>query len=513
MRENSHLTLTLVIADSQQNFHVIGVNGHERLNAPFRFEIDLISPERPLAQASMLHRSAYLSMGNTGDTLHGIHGRVHALTPLYFGQDANLYRLTLMPALQQLDGARHKRTYHGMSVLDILHQVLQRYALLDCNVCFDRMVGTYPPRAQCTQYEENDLHFISRLCEEEGITFRFEHAPHSHALVFSDDPMSFSEWPRAASVDHLSERLSARHCYSSHSGEHYVPPTSALVHDAFADNQALWIAYGEEAGAARCAQTQRRALERLRCERQDIVGRSTQPWLRCGQIMRIEDQPEPRFNDHWLPTEVRHTAWQLNPLRNCRAGDVIQILQAIACHDANPGGVARLLAPAPDDGRPPTEHYENHFQVIPWSMPFRPPLRHPKPRSTGWEKARRLAGPADRTGRIPIRFDWEDEDAPPGGGARVTSELATHHDSACLKVGFFDGDPDQPVICGVYENLPTQQGRHDPRPDLPTPLQFESLNPLRLTGARATVEVHDEEIRYLPHALPTQDAPLDFSDV
>ena len=36
------------------------------------------------------------------------------------------------------------------------------------------------------QYGESDLHFISRLCEEEGIYYYFEHTENSHCLCFSD---------------------------------------------------------------------------------------------------------------------------------------------------------------------------------------------------------------------------------------------------------------------------------------------------------------------------------------
>ncbi|MFV3094132.1 contractile injection system protein, VgrG/Pvc8 family, partial [Pseudomonas sp. GW6] len=36
-----------------------------------------------------------------------------------------------------------------------------------------------------------DLHFIQRLCEEEGISFHFQHSEDSHRLVFGDDASVF----------------------------------------------------------------------------------------------------------------------------------------------------------------------------------------------------------------------------------------------------------------------------------------------------------------------------------
>ncbi|WP_249226410.1 contractile injection system protein, VgrG/Pvc8 family, partial [Pseudomonas qingdaonensis] len=51
--------------------------------------------------------------------------------------------------------------------------------------------AVYPERVYCVQYDESDLHFIQRLCEEEGIHYHFQHSPQGHALVFGDDQTVF----------------------------------------------------------------------------------------------------------------------------------------------------------------------------------------------------------------------------------------------------------------------------------------------------------------------------------
>ena len=55
----------------------------------------------------------------------------------------------------------------------------------------------YPPREYCVQYDETDLHFIQRLCEEEGIHYHFQHGASGHELVFGDDQTVF---PRLAAT-------------------------------------------------------------------------------------------------------------------------------------------------------------------------------------------------------------------------------------------------------------------------------------------------------------------------
>ncbi|MGN7744420.1 contractile injection system protein, VgrG/Pvc8 family, partial [Pseudomonas sp. 22526] len=48
-----------------------------------------------------------------------------------------------------------------------------------------------PDRDYCVQYDETDLHFIQRLCEEEGLHYHFQHSPQGHLLVFGDDQTVF----------------------------------------------------------------------------------------------------------------------------------------------------------------------------------------------------------------------------------------------------------------------------------------------------------------------------------
>jgi type VI secretion system secreted protein VgrG len=55
----------------------------------------------------------------------------------------------------------------------------------------------YPEREYCVQYDESNLQFIQRLCEEEGIHYHFRHSADGHQLVFGDDQTVF---PKLAPV-------------------------------------------------------------------------------------------------------------------------------------------------------------------------------------------------------------------------------------------------------------------------------------------------------------------------
>ena len=57
------------------------------------------------------------------------------------------------------------------------------------------VTGTHPPRDYCVQYRESDLDFISRLLEEEGIFYFFEHTKDKHTMVFADAPAAIKAGP------------------------------------------------------------------------------------------------------------------------------------------------------------------------------------------------------------------------------------------------------------------------------------------------------------------------------
>jgi len=73
-----------------------------------------------------------------------------------------------------------------MTVDAIIAQVLEEHGIQGDTYRF-QLDAAYPTRTYCVQYDETDLHFIQRLCEEEGIHYHFQHSPSGHVLVFGDN--------------------------------------------------------------------------------------------------------------------------------------------------------------------------------------------------------------------------------------------------------------------------------------------------------------------------------------
>ena len=46
------------------------------------------------------------------------------------------------------------------------------------------------------QYQETDFNFVSRLLEQEGVYYYFEHEKEKHTAVFADSPAAHQPFPK-----------------------------------------------------------------------------------------------------------------------------------------------------------------------------------------------------------------------------------------------------------------------------------------------------------------------------
>ncbi len=76
----------------------------------------------------------------------------------------------------------NSRIFQTLSIKEILTKVLTEYSG-DHDL---RLIGTYPKLDYCVQYRETDFDFVSRLMEEAGIYYFFEHAKDKHTMVLVD---------------------------------------------------------------------------------------------------------------------------------------------------------------------------------------------------------------------------------------------------------------------------------------------------------------------------------------
>lgn len=483
MAQDKARLISLAIASLPAPLQVIRFSGHEALNQSYRFDIELLGNDPELDLQALLHQPAFLGFGPCGA---GVHGLIHEIGSRYLAADQCLYQVVLGPRLALLEGNAGHRAFYDLSVPEILARLLDSHGLGPADYRLELGQGTYPPRPYCQQHEQNDLQWLNRLCEEEGIHYHFEHGPRQHVVVFAEDPQAFPERPGLLRYDETPcngqpaiRRLHERYALPRPVASQRPPGTGcppwpspagyAVPEHTGAANQAglygLHLTTGDPHQRHQL-QGSRRALERLRCESRQIQGSSNLAELRSADVRHLGNHPRQAFNDQWLITEVHHWGEQ-------RGVEELSddLFQALA-HDADID----------------SQDYHNHFKAIPWATPFRPALQtRAQPR--GYQLGVVL-GPVgqsaqpDAQGRLHIQLQnaLHAPDAPPGCWIPLgIAEGKAPAVGSQVLIECVDHDPDQLVICGFLNN---REAGAPPSADQQTPLQAppEPLVPDELPG-------------------------------
>ncbi|EIK55030.1 Rhs element Vgr protein [Stutzerimonas stutzeri TS44] len=452
----THFSLTL--EGVEHDFQVLEFRGREAISQPYRFDLEMVSERPDLDLQALLHTPAFLAFDPAG---MGIHGLVHRIAQGESGKRLTRYRLTLVPQLAYLAHRTNQRIFQHMSVPQIVAQVLEEHGIQADAYRFQLGPVIYPPREYCVQYDESDLHFIQRLCEEEGIHYHFEHSTRGHVLVFGDDQTSFARLGQPTAylqdngmtadepvIKRFAVRVATRTSRVGRRDYDFEQPRLLMEATHRGESAANAMPQpdledydypGHFTERARGKHLAQRALERHRHDYRLAEGNSDQPGLVSGHLLEISDHPRREWNDLWLLTEVLHEGKQPQVLE-----------ESVTSHVA------------PGDGF--VQGYRNRFSATPWDIPFRPALHHPKPKVLGSQTAV-VTGPAgeeihcDEYGRVKVQFHWDRigaADDKTSCWLRVSSSWAgdRYGRIAIPRVGmevlvtFLEGDPDQPLVTG-----------------------------------------------------------------
>src|SRR4051812_3744032 len=161
------------------------LSAHEAVSEPFELTLDLLSSDPKVDPDALLRKPVTITVDLEDGKQRFFHGFVRRLTQGRRDEQFVSYRAEVVPAIWFLSLATDCRIFQNMTVPAIVQKVLSDNGVTDVR---PSLTGTYSPREYCVQYRESHLAFISRLLEEEGIYYFFEHEKGKHTLVLGDAP-------------------------------------------------------------------------------------------------------------------------------------------------------------------------------------------------------------------------------------------------------------------------------------------------------------------------------------
>src|SRR5271165_6012547 len=167
--------------------------GEERVSELFRFEIGVLTADLGFSMDTLLNKPVVVSIILFDDSERHFHGIINHIEEVETRTEGEtLYRATMVPWAWFLTLFNDCRIFQNMAVPDIVQKVFSDRGFTDYA---NRLTGSYEPREYCVQYRETDFNFISRLLEDEGIFYFFEHEQDKHTLVLADQPSAFVNCP------------------------------------------------------------------------------------------------------------------------------------------------------------------------------------------------------------------------------------------------------------------------------------------------------------------------------
>jgi type VI secretion system secreted protein VgrG len=426
----------------------------EAISELFEVELALSSEDKDIPLGDVVGKSALLTLETDQSEPRYIHGIVARFRHAEDGKKFTAYHATLVPKLWRLRHRHDSRIFQAMTVPDILKSVLG-----DASIDFKlSLTGSYSAREYCVQYRESDFAFISRLMEEEGIYYFFEHTDSGHTLVLADAPSApqpivapdtiaykgtLGAMAHGESVSRFSSAEEVRPGKVSLTDYNFKKPSLSLSASSSGKLDTDLEVYdypGEYELPGDGSNYAKVRLEEWQSRRVVADGESGCIRVTPGYLFTLSDHPRDSENRTYLLTRIRHR------------GSQPQMAEA--------GG-----SEAPS--------YNNAFQAIPSDVPYRPERRTPRPTIKGVQTAI-VTGPGgeeihtDEHGRVKVQFHWDRKGkkddksscwirvsqlwAGAGWGAMWIPRIG--HE---VVVDFIEGDPDRPLIVGrVYHgaNVP-----------------------------------------------------------
>jgi type VI secretion system secreted protein VgrG len=365
------------------------------------------------------------------------------------------YRAEVVPWLWFLTHAADCRIFQNLAAPDIITQVLNLFDVKDFR---NSIKGSYPKLEYCVQYRETAFNFVSRLMEEYGIFYYFDHTTQGkHTMVLTDQSSALPECPGSplsydAAVKGIDD-LEAIDEWNVHqemrTGKYTVtdynfttPSTSLLANEPTVvdlgasqplelfDYPGIHTTKDEGDTVAKTRMQEEEASHMV------VDGEGNYRGMMSGYSFTLENHYRSDQNAAYVITGVQHFASEGQTYTSV----------------GTQGG----------------ETYSNRFSCLLSSITYRPPRITPKPFVQGPQTALVVGKSGeeiwvDKYGRVIVQFYWDRQGqknensscwirtSQPWAGANWGSIWIPRIGQEVV-VSFLEGDPDRPLITGRVYN-------------------------------------------------------------
>jgi type VI secretion system secreted protein VgrG len=478
----------------------------EGVSEPYRLSIEIRSEDLAVEFEKLLGAPCGLQIERSVTT-RVVYGMVAQLTELGVAAERVGFLLEVVPAFGLMAQVVNTRFFQEKSAPEILDAVLSGpLGVEGRRVRMDLDPGAYEKREYCVQYRESDFDFASRLMQEEGILYYFEHDPEGGAELLvlaggSDRCKRISVLDGGATIPYIEPG----HGVTSSESIGTLTLTRALRTTSVVQRDFDWLKPAEspymhdrrvkdarnrdrevfehddrrlfsDDGAKRVRRKQETHAQNGKL----YVGTSDVTELTPGTTFDLLGHPHAQLDHGYLLLRVRH--------------------RGEAPEETMFGGGAEA------------DRYRNEFEVIEQETPWRPEPTLSKPKAYGLQTAI-VVGPqgeeihTDEHGRVKVHFHWDrispfDDTAScwirvaqrwagPGWGALILPRIGME-----VIVEFLDGDPDRPLVTGCVYNGQNRPPYPLPQEKTKSTLKSESspggggFNELRFEDAKGSEEIY-----------------------
>ena len=483
-QENASLIIEHNLPDKDV-FNIRSITVTEAIDEPFEIIAHVVSEKPDIDFKDMIGKPVTFTMRIEDEdrVFHGIVAHfMQFATPDPNANDVTWYEIKAYPKMWFLKLSSDCRIFQDETPKEIINTVLNEHGVDE--VAFKLTKCGQLKREYCVQYNETNFDFISRIMEEEGMYYFFDHGPDGHVLVIADD-LSAHPLCKGAEVleyeparpqspmfnvitkcDPKQKVVSLAHAMSDYNMTIASTQLFAMMssggngitagsRDSELNTQKT-KEYGEKVGENyeypgqldhEDIPTKDRLehLTRLRIEEMDsmqtaIVGESTSPYLSTGGKFELVKHNREDINGKYILKKITH-----------------EIISASE-------DISEQRGADPND----TYLYSNSFEAYVEGQPYRPVRKTRRPKIESIQSAM-VTGPegeeiwTDIYGRIKVQFKWDrvwpNNDTSScwirvlqGWGGNNWGVLFTPRIGMEVMVSFLDGDPDRPVVTGCLYN-------------------------------------------------------------